>query len=156
MVSSTKYYSPAAKIGIILFSFVIASMLNVYPLNATTALLRPQFLIMVLVFWLIFQPRYVGVFSAFAIGIIADLILDTRLGQQGFSAVLMAFTVRFASIYIKQLTMANAWMLACLCLFVFQVSLWSLQLITQSMFVGSSVLAMLMSMLSSPAGVACA
>ena len=48
---------------------------------------------MVLAFWVIHLPRYVGVGIALIIGLIADLFMDTRLGQQAFSAVIMTFVL---------------------------------------------------------------
>jgi rod shape-determining protein MreD len=130
----------------IVLSFILASSLNVYPLSLGTAILRPMVMIMVLIFWLIFQPRHVGLFTAFTIGLIADLLLDTRLGQQAFAAVVMALVIKIASIYIKQLRTLGAWFLACICLLVFQAVLWILQLITQNTFVPQVGVSMLMSM----------
>ncbi|MDO5768136.1 MAG: rod shape-determining protein MreD [Psychrobacter sp.] len=130
----------------ILLSFILASSLNVYPLSADMALIRPSVMIMVLIFWLMFQPRYTGLFTAFTIGLIGDLILDTRLGQQAFAAVVMALVIKVASIYIKQLTTLGSWLLACFCLFVFQLTLWVVQFITQNIFVPQAGMAMLMSM----------
>ncbi len=135
---------------VIVLSFVIASSLNVYPLSPHMATLRPMVMIMVLIFWLLFQPRYVGVFTAFAIGLIADLLLDTRLGQQAFAAVVVALMIKVSSIYLKQLTTVNAWLLASLGLIVFQLNLWLLQFITQNTFVLQSGLSLLMSLLSWP------
>lgn len=134
----------------IVFSFVIASSLNVYPLSPSMATLRPMVMIMVLIFWLLFQPRYVGIIAAFVIGIIADLLMDTRLGQQAFSAVVAAMVIKFSSIYIKQLSAANAWLIATLALLAFQVTLWILQLIMQSQFVAQASLSLLMSIISWP------
>lgn len=130
----------------IVLSFILASSLNVYPLSQGTAILRPMVMIMVLIFWLIFQPRHTGLFTAFVIGLIADLLLDTRLGQQAFAAVVMALVIKIASIYIKQLYTLGAWFLACVCLLVFQSVLWILQLITQNTFVPQGGISMLMSM----------
>ncbi|WP_350562499.1 rod shape-determining protein MreD [Psychrobacter sp. CAL346-MNA-CIBAN-0220] len=134
----------------IIVSFVVASSLNVYPLSPDMAILRPMVLMMVLIFWLLFQPRYVGVFSAFTVGIIADLLMDTRLGQQAFAAVVVALVLSISRIYIKPLNIASAWLLATLGLVVFQLSLWMLQLMTQSIFVAQSSLPLLMSILSWP------
>jgi len=86
----------------IILSFVVASSLNVYPLSPNMATLRPMALIMVLIFWLLFQPRYVGIFTAFTIGLIADLLMDTRLGQQAFAAVVVALIIKITSIYIRE------------------------------------------------------
>lgn len=134
----------------IIMSFVVASSLNVYPLSPYVATLRPMVMIMVLIFWLLFQPRYVGIVSAFAIGIIADLLMDTRLGQQAFAAVVVALALKISSTYIKQLNIASAWFLATLGLVVFQSSLWMLQLVTQSIFLAQSGLSLLMSIISWP------
>lgn len=131
-------------------SLVVASSLNVYPLNSSMATLRPMVMIMVLIFWLLFQPRYVGVFTAFVIGIIADLLMDTRLGQQAFAAVVVAFFIKISSIYIKELRTGSAWLLASAALIIFQLNLWLLQMFTQGVFIAQSALSLLMSILSWP------
>ena len=134
----------------IILSFVVASSLNVYPLSPNMATLRPMALIMVLIFWLLFQPRYVGIFTAFTIGLIADLLMDTRLGQQAFAAVVVALIIKITSIYIREVNTASAWLIATLGLVVFQLILWILQLITQNIFVAQSGLSLLMSIISWP------
>ncbi len=136
--------------AVIVLSFIIASSLSVYPLNPSMATLRPMIMIMVLIFWLLFQPRYVGIFSAFAIGLIADLLMDTHLGQQAFSAVAVALMIKVTSIYIRQLNTISAWIIASLGLFVFQASLWMLQMFVQDVFVAQSTFSLLMSIISWP------
>ena len=95
-------------IAVIVLSVIVASSLSVYPLAHSMSMLRPMIMIMVLIFWLLFQPRYVGIFTAFTIGLIADLLMDTHLGQQAFAAVVVAFVIKIASIYVKQLSMVSA------------------------------------------------
>ena len=136
--------------AVIVLSFIIASSLSVYPLSPSMATLRPMIMIMVLTFWLLFQPRYVGIFSAFAIGLIADLLMDTHLGQQAFSAVAVALMIKVTSIYIRQLNTISAWIIASLGLFVFQASLWMLQMFVQDVFVAQSTFSLLMSIISWP------
>lgn len=137
-------------IATIILSFVIASSLNVYPLSPSMAALRPMVMIMVLIFWLLFKPRYVGVFTAFTIGLIADLLLDTHLGQQAFAAVIVALVIKITSIYIRQLNTISAWLLASLGLVVFQLTLWILQVFIQNVFVAQSAFSLLMSIISWP------
>lgn len=134
----------------IILSFVAASSLNVYPLSPSMATLRPMVMIMVLIFWLLFQPRYVGIFTAFTIGLIADLLMDTHLGQQAFAAVVVALVIRIASIYIKQLNTISAWLIASLGLIVFQLNLWILQMFVQNVFFAKSALSLVMSIISWP------
>ena len=137
-------------LAIIVLSFIIASSLSVYPLSPSMATLRPMIMIMVLIFWLLFQPRYVGIFSAFTIGLIADLLMDTHLGQQAFSAVVVALVIKVTSVYIRQLNTVSAWLIASLGLVIFQVSLWILQMFIQNVFAAQSALSLLMSIISWP------
>ncbi|AMN48965.1 rod shape-determining protein MreD [Psychrobacter sp. P2G3] len=150
MALSNSEHSPSKMLLAIILSFVVASSPNVYPLSPTMATLRPMIMIMVLIFWLLFQPRYVGIFTAFTVGIAADLLMDTHLGQQAFAAVVMVLALRVCSIQIKQLNTLSAWFLAAVGLIVFQLSLWVLQLMTQNLFVAQSGLSLLMSILSWP------
>ena len=150
MVHPESEHKTAVLLLVIALSFIVASSLNVYPLTSTIAVLRPMVMMMVLTFWLLFQPRYVGVFTAFTIGLIADLLLDTRLGQQAFAAVVIASVTKISSLYVKQLNIASAWLIASLALLAFQSSLWVLQLLTQNTFVVQSGLSIMMSILSWP------
>ncbi|WP_352310652.1 rod shape-determining protein MreD [Psychrobacter sp. W2-37-MNA-CIBAN-0211] len=134
----------------IVTSFVVASSLNVYPLSPSMATLRPMVMIMVLIFWLLFQPRYVGIFTAFTIGLAADLLMDTHLGQQAFAAVMVALVIKISSIYVRKLNTINAWLIASLGLLLFQLSLWMLQMFIQNIFVAQSAFSLLMSIVSWP------
>lgn len=142
--------SQKSSLLIIFVSFVVASMLSVYPLSASMAVFRPLFLMMVLTYWLLLQPKYVGLFSAFLLGILSDLLLDTRLGQQAFCAVLLALTLRVCSIYVKQLTKSSAWIIATLCLCVFQITLWCIQYLTQNIFIPEAAISLAISVVSWP------
>ena len=142
--------STALLIVVIALSFIIASSLNVYPLSPNMATLRPMIMIMVLIYWLLFQPRYVGIFTAFTIGLIADLLMDTHLGQQAFAAVVVALVIKITSIYVKQLNTISAWLIASLGLVVFQINLWILQMFVQNIFVAKSALSLVMSIISWP------
>jgi len=114
------------------------------------ATLRPMVMIMVLIYWLLFQPRYVGIFTAFTVGLIADLLMDTHLGQQAFAAVVVALVIKITSIYVRRLNTISAWLIASLGLIVFQLTLWILQMFIQGVFVAQSSLSLLMSILSWP------
>ena len=52
----------------VVLSFVLASVVNVYPLEVSHAVFRPFAFMMVLAFWVIHLPRYVGVGIALIIG----------------------------------------------------------------------------------------
>ena len=92
-------------------SFVVASMLNVYPLKYTFGI-RPMFLV----------------------GLSCDLLLGTHLGHQAFCAVAMAFALRFMLLYTKELTLIQAWVLAAIGLGIYQTLLWILQAFSHHVF----------------------
>lgn len=131
-------------------SFILASVLSVYPLSVNLALLRPMWMVMVMIFWLIFQPTLIGAGLAFFIGIASDLLLDTRLGMQAFCAILVAFAIKFASGYLKKLSTMSVWILASVCLVLYQVTLVILHLVTTGLFVPELFISLGMSILAFP------
>lgn len=112
---------------LIAISFIVASMINVYPLGFVLAGYRPMMLMLVLCFWAMYQLKLVGTGVAFVIGLAADLLFDTHLGHQAFCAVAMVFFIRVATIYTKRLTLMSSWLLASTALFLYTGVLWVLQ-----------------------------
>lgn len=108
----------------IVLSFVLASMMSVYPLSFELARYRPMMLLLVLIFWVIYQPKWVGVGIAFFVGLLADLLLDTHLGYQAFCAVASVFTIRILTLYTKRLDLTSAWILAIASMTVYRLFLW--------------------------------
>ena len=135
---------------VIVLSFVIASSLSIYPLSPSMATWRPMVMIMVLIYWLLFQPRYVGSFTAFTTGLAADLLMDTHLGQQAFAATLVALFIKSMSRSTKQLNTLKAWALASLGLILFQLTLWGLQTVVQDAFFVKTLSSLLISIISWP------
>lgn len=133
-----------------LTSFIVASAFNVYPLVDNLALLRPMAMVMVLVFWLIFQPMRIGVGLAFLVGLTLDLLLDTKIGQQALCAVMVAFFIKFMSGYVKQLSTSLVWLLASVCLFAYQSGLILLHLLSGGGFVPQLYISVFISILAWP------
>lgn len=150
MAQAYSEYSNDVLFSIIFLSFITASSLSVYPLSPSVAALRPMLMVMVLIFWLIFQSRHVGLKTAFAIGIIIDLLMDSRLGQHAFAAVLVVLAINLMSKYIKSLSIGTAWLMAALGLITYQLCLWLLQLMIQNSAVSPSALPLLTSIISWP------
>lgn len=133
--------------AVMVLSFIVASVLSVYPLSASVAVFRPMWLVIALIFWLIFQPTLVGVWVAFVVGLIADLLTDSHMGQQAFCAILVAFFIKFISGYLKKLSSTSVWLLATACLVIYQISLIFLNFITQGVFIPQLLYSVLISTL---------
>lgn len=135
----------------ILLTFVVASMANVYPLGFALAAFRPLFLMSVLLFWAMYQPKFVGLGVAFVIGLASDLLLDTELGSQAFSAVVAVLAVQIARSFTKRLQLSSAWILAAFGLLIFRVFLWFFESFAYSHVGFSGLIGFVMSVLFFPA-----
>lgn len=127
-------------------SFLIASAWNVYPFTPIFASIRPMFLVMVLIFWVIYRSSMLSVWAVFLVGLVSDLLFGTHLGHQAFSAVAMAFVLRVMLIYAKELTLVQAWVLAVIGLLVYQGTLWFLQALAYHDFLWVGVGSLMSSM----------
>ncbi len=112
-------------------SLLVAFVLNIYPLNLHIAQYRPLMVVSMVMFWAMYQPRYMGVFATLVIGLCADLLLNTVLGQQTVCLLFATLFMRFALIGVKQLAFFISWIVATLSLIVFQISFWAIQFILQ-------------------------
>ena len=102
----------------IIISVVLASMLMVYPLSYSTSGWRPLFMLMVMLFWVLCQPTWCGIWFAFGTGIFADLLLDAPLGLNALSFTIIAFASRFLTRERRILTFANIWIITILAMVV--------------------------------------
>lgn len=75
-------------------SLLAAVLLGLMPMPGAAAMLKPFWLGMVLVYWLLEAPQRVGLGVAFAVGLLADLVFGTLFGEQALRLVMMAFIVQ--------------------------------------------------------------
>ncbi len=75
-------------------SLVIALLLGLLPLPELLQPLRPYWLALVVAYWVIEAPDSVGLGFAFAVGLIADLMFGSLLGEQALRLVIMAFILQ--------------------------------------------------------------
>jgi len=77
--------------AIILFSFVIALMLTVMPLPDWAEEIRPQWVVMVLIYWAMALPQRVNVGTAWIMGLLLDVANDAVLGQHALALAIVVF-----------------------------------------------------------------
>jgi rod shape-determining protein MreD len=75
----------------IIFSFFIAFSLVIFPLPASIAFLRPDFVLLVLTYWVVNLPNRAGVVMAFIVGIFYDLLAGSLFGVMGLTMSIVAF-----------------------------------------------------------------
>jgi len=78
-------------LGVILFSFILAAVLAAVPLPEWANVLRPAWVPLVLIYWVIAIPHRVGVISGWLVGLLLDVLVGTALGQNALALGLVAY-----------------------------------------------------------------
>ncbi|MDV2467519.1 rod shape-determining protein MreD [Acinetobacter chinensis] len=111
----------------IVVSVLIASILMVYPLSYAVSGWRPSFMLMIMLFWVLCQPTWCGVWFAFGVGLFTDLLFDAPLGMNALSFVIITFVSRFLTRERRILTFSNLWIITTLALIAHLMLVWMMQ-----------------------------
>ena len=76
---------------IILLSFVLGLMLSVYPLPENLQWWRPEFLLLVLIYWVVALPQRVGMATAWVLGLLLDVLEGSLLGLNALSMTFVVY-----------------------------------------------------------------
>lgn len=74
-------------------TFLFAFILTILPMPTWTVWLRPAWLVMVAIYWIMVAPHQVNIGIAWAIGIILDVLNGTLLGEHALAMTIVAFVV---------------------------------------------------------------
>lgn len=80
-----------AKASFIAFTLFLALMLNLLPWQGLLLAARPDFLLLVLLYWAVNQPLRVGMAVAWAMGIVMDVADGALLGQYALAYTVTIF-----------------------------------------------------------------
>jgi rod shape-determining protein MreD len=99
-----------ASVGLIFFSLAGAYVLSVLPWSGAWLLSRPDFVLIVLLFWTVHEPRSIGQGVAFALGMLMDVSDSMLLGQHALAYVIATFgaqvlRVRILSFHLPEQTL---------------------------------------------------
>ena len=101
---------PGYSYGIIAITFVIALTLTIMPLPQGVPLelgyLRPEWVVLVLVYWAIALPHRVGIVVAWILGILVDVLTGSLLGLHAISLMAVAWIA--TSLY-QRMRMFSVW-----------------------------------------------
>lgn len=76
---------------LILFSFVLALALSVWPLPEWAMSGRPAWVALMVIFWVMILPHRVGIATAFVIGVLLDALDGSVLGLHALALTIVAF-----------------------------------------------------------------
>jgi len=90
---------PAQGRWAILLSLLVALMLNIWPLPELAQLLRPDWVALVLIYWILAMPHRVNVGTAWLAGLVLDALTGSVLGQHALGLSVLALLV--AGIHLR-------------------------------------------------------
>jgi rod shape-determining protein MreD len=94
-----------ASVSLIFFSLLAAYVLDVLPWSGKWLLARPDFVLLVLLFWTINEPRALGQGIAFFVGLLMDVSDSMLLGQHAFAYVLAVYGAQVFRVRILSFTL---------------------------------------------------
>jgi rod shape-determining protein MreD len=80
-----------ARMGLVFFSLLAAYVLSVLPWSGWLLLVRPDFVLVVVLFWAVNEPRAMGQGLAFALGLLMDVSDSMLLGQHALAYVVAVY-----------------------------------------------------------------
>jgi len=84
--------------------FAVVTLPDLLPLEF--GFLRPDWVLLVLIYWVIALPQRVGVLTGWVLGLMMDILLGTLMGQHAFVFMVIAY---FAENLYQRLRMFAVW-----------------------------------------------
>ena len=125
-------------IVLIYLTLFIGMMLYLLPWAGFGLLVRPDFVLLVMLYWLMRAPHFCNIGTAWLMGMLVDLAGGDLFGQHALAYVISAF---IAISYLRRATLFNRWQQAAyifLLLLVSQIVLLVLKLFSGSVLPGWS------------------
>ena len=129
-IAKLNYKKRQDPLWMIITSIVIGSVLLVYPMAYETSGWRPAVMLLIMLFWILYQPGWSGIWFAFGLGIFTDLLLDAPLGLNALSFVLITFATRYFIRERRILTFGNSWVIAIISIVSHSAFIWISQTIS--------------------------
>jgi len=79
---------------VIIVSFAAAMLMNVLPLPQVINDFKPDWVALVLVYWVMAVPNRVGVFSGWIVGLFVDVLSGTLFGIHAMTFALIAYLIQ--------------------------------------------------------------
>jgi len=91
---------------VVVCSFLVAFLLAVMPLPYSMLWARPEWVTLVLIYWVIALPQRIGILTSFLLGLLLDSLEGAVLGQNALSLSVVAY---LALLLYQRLRLFNMW-----------------------------------------------
>ncbi len=78
---------------LVLLSFLVALILSSLPLPDIAIVFRPEWLMLVLIYWCMAIPGRIGIFTGWLLGLTLDVMYGSLLGQNAMALAIVAYLV---------------------------------------------------------------
>ena len=95
---------PPTPARVLIGSLLIALVINLLPWSGFALRAHPDFVLLVLLYWAVHEPRAIGQGWGFALGLIMDVADSVLLGQHAMVYVVAIFITQLLRLRILQLT----------------------------------------------------
>ena len=112
---------------VISISLLIAFILMLLPMPEWTVSLRPAWVLMVLIYWVMALPDTVNVGVAWLVGLIADLFTGTLFGEHALAYAVVAYLVYRSYTQLRMYPIIQQGMAVLFFVFVYQFILYCIQ-----------------------------
>lgn len=85
----------APKPWFVTITLALAFTVNLLPLSGLALSLRPDFFALVLLYWAIHQPRWIGIGVAWACGLLTDVVEANLFGQHALAYAILGFAAGY-------------------------------------------------------------
>ena len=76
---------------LILMSFIVALLLAIFPVGSSSVWLRPEFVAMLVIYWVMVMPQQSSIFLLWCLGCVLDLLEGVSLGQHAMAMMVLAY-----------------------------------------------------------------
>ena len=91
---------------IVIFSLLLALMASIMPMPISADVFRPDWVLLVLIYWSLALPNRVNVVTAWVMGFLLDVLLGSTLGVH---AAAMALAVYIAAVNFQKIRNFSLW-----------------------------------------------
>ncbi|NOY16709.1 MAG: rod shape-determining protein MreD [Gammaproteobacteria bacterium] len=85
----------------VLVSFLVALILSSVPLPDMAIIFRPEWLVLVLIYWCMAIPSRIGIFTGWLLGLVMDVMYGSLLGQNAMVLAIIAYLVNIFHLRIR-------------------------------------------------------
>ena len=120
------------QISMLLCVFIVAMVLEIIPWPAGFQAFKPSWLVLVLTYWVLAIPNKISIGTAFAVGVMWDLILGSTLGVHALVLSIYAYLLAINYLILRNLSLWMQSLLVMLFVFAIRLTVFLIELLLHS------------------------